>query len=721
MKKFFLVLSLLTSLQFIGLADEGMWLLNKLNQLNLSEKGFQVSADDIYNINKSSLKDGIVGLGNASSPFRFFCSGEIISSEGLFLTNHHCGYGQIQQHSSLENDYLTNGFWAMNRGEELANPGLVVSILVEMRDVSDRVNATLSKDLSYSDREKKIAEVSKAIVAEISAENNLGVIVKAMYEGNQFIAFIYETFKDVRLVGAPPSSIGKFGGDTDNWMWPRHTGDFTMFRIYADKDGKPAEYSNDNVPYKPKHHFPISLKGYEKNDPAFVIGFPGSTDRYLTSYGIQESLDHTYPVRIECRGKKLEIMDKHMDQSDKVRIQYASKHARVSNYWKYFIGQTKGLKANKVYDKKVKFEQDLTTWINQDPARAEAYGQALPKIAKAYGDKQSLAKTTQYYGEGLFGIEAMMQSGGFVRSLLPLLEDKAADQKKLGSVLTNLKASSADYFKDYDAATDQEMLSELLKLFTAKVPVEHQPEYLIKLNKKYKGDFTEFAKAFFARSIFVDQSKLENFLNNPSAKVLAKDPAVILFKSVIEKHTALQSSIVPINQELNTGRRLFVAASLEYRKGQVLYPDANSTPRFTYGFVGDYSPADAVRYTYYTTIDGILQKEDPTNDEFVVDAKLKELYTKKDWGRYADKSGNLWVNFITNNDITGGNSGSGVFNSRGELIGTAFDGNWESMSGDIAFEPVLQKCINLDIRYTLWVIDKLAGAKHLVDEMTLVQ
>lgn len=721
MKRILLVITLLSLVRFAGYADEGMWLLSRLNQLNLGEKGFQVSADDIYNINQSSFKDGIVGLGNSAAPFRFFCSGEIISSEGLFLTNHHCGYGQIQFHSSPDHDYLTNGFWAMSKEEELANPGMVVSILVEMRDVSEQINKELSQTMSSPDRDKKIAELSKAIVAKIQEETGLGSIVKPMYEGNQFIAFIYQTFKDIRLVGAPPSSVGKFGGDTDNWMWPRHTGDFSMFRIYVGKDGKPAEYSSENVPYQPKHHFPISLKGYEKNDPAFVIGFPGTTDRYLTSYGITENLDHVYPVRIECRGKKLEVMDKYMDQSDKVRIQYASKHARISNYWKYFIGQSRGLKALNVYDKKKNFETELTNWIQADAGRQASYGSALPLLAEAFASKQNLAKTIQYYSEGLYGIEALMQPAGLVRGLMPLLEAETQDPEAIKKATSQLKTAAEAFYKDYDATLDQEMMWQILNLFTAKVPVEHQPEYLVNLTKKYKGDYKAFAAKLFASSIVVDQAKYMAFLENPSLKVLQKDPAVLLFKAVSEKSGALQKELVPINEKLSTGKRLFVAASLEFRKNQVTFPDANSTPRFTYGYVGDYSPADAVRYNYFTTIDGIIEKENPENDEFIVDARLKQLYQQKDYGKYADKSGDLRVNFTTNNDITGGNSGSGVFNAKGELIGTAFDGNWESMSGDIAFETELQKCINLDIRYTLWVIDKLSGAGHLVKEMTIIE
>jgi hypothetical protein len=719
-RKLFMLVVIVASLNVSVKADEGMWLLDMLHKLNMAEKGMVLTADDIYSINNSSLKDGIVGLGRASNPYRFFCSGEIVSDQGLFITNHHCGYGSIQSHSSPEHDYLTDGFWAMSKKEELANDGMVVSILVRMQEVSDKIIPELNKDMSEADRAAKIREISTDLINKAVDGTHYGAVVKSMYEGNKFYVFVYETFRDIRLVGAPPSSIGKYGGDTDNWMWPRHTGDFSMFRIYADEKGIPAEYSKDNVPYKPKHHFPVSMQGYENGSFAMVMGFPGSTDRYMTSYGIQENLDVTYPVRIALRGKKLDVMKANMNQSDKVRIQYASKYARVSNYWKYFIGQTKGLKRLNVYGQKKAFEDELLTWINADKTRSDKYGNPVKLIEEAYAGKKENAKYAQYYGEGLLGVEIVTHPAGAARSLGNILAAEMTDQNKLKAAVKSLRAGAKGFYKNYDLATDKQMLVEILAMFAANVPVEFQPAIVVSINKKHKGNFAKYAEKLFAKTVFAEEEKYMAFLDNPSLKVLKKDPAVLLFNSIYAKYIEIISAQDPYNQKLEIGRRDFVGAMLEYQKGQVGYPDANSTPRFTYGYVGDYKPADAVKFNYFTTIDGIMEKEDPGNDEFIVADRLTELYKNKDYGQYAAKDGNLRVCFTTNNDITGGNSGSGVFNDRGELIGTAFDGNWEAMSGDIAFEDELQKCINVDIRYVLWVIDKYAGATHLVNEMTLV-
>ncbi len=701
-------------------ADEGMWLLDMLHKMNMGEKGMVLTADDIYAINNSSLKDGIVGLARANNPYRFFCSGEIVSDQGLFITNHHCGYGAIQSHSSPEHDYLTDGFWAMNKNEELTNEGMVISRLVRMEEVTQQIIPNLKKDMTEADRAAKISELSKDIEAKAVEGTHFGALVKSMYEGNKFYVFVYETFKDIRLVGAPPSSIGKYGGDTDNWMWPRHTGDFSMFRIYSAADGTPAEYTKDNVPYKPNHHFPVSMAGYENGSFAMVMGYPGSTDRYMTSYGIEENLEVTYPVRIDMRRKKLDVMKENMNKSDKVRIQYSSKYAGVSNYWKYFIGQSKGLKRLDVYGQKKAFEEELMTWINADKTRAEKYGNPMKLIAEAYEGKKDNAKYMQYYGEGLLGVEIVKQPGAAVYRLGQILAADEVDQNRLKATIKGLKESSKGFFKNYDLNTDKQMLAEILEQFVAKVPVEYQPEFITKINKKYKGNFAKYAEKLFAKTIFADEASYNAFLDNPSLKVLKKDPAAQLYLAVVENYQKMRADMSPFNEKLEVGRRDFVGAMLEYQKGKIGYPDANSTPRFTYGYVGDYKPADGVRFKHFTTIDGIMEKEDPDNDEFTVSDRLKELYAAKDYGRYAAKDGNLRVCFTTNNDITGGNSGSGVFNAHGELIGTAFDGNWEAMSGDIAFEDELQKCINVDIRYVLWVIDKYAGAKHLVDEMTLV-
>ncbi|MEA3445956.1 MAG: S46 family peptidase, partial [Bacteroidota bacterium] len=574
---------------------------------------------------------------------------------------------------------------------------------------------------SEEERSKKISESSKKLIKAATTDTHYGGVVKAMYEGNRFYLFVYETFKDIRLVGAPPSAIGKYGGDTDNWMWPRHTGDFSMFRIYSGTNNKPLEYTKDNKAYTPKHHFPISLDGHKNNDFAFVMGFPGSTDRYMTSYGIAESLDKEYPARVKIRGKKLEVMKKFMNQSQKVRIQYASKYARVSNYWKYFIGQSKGLKKLKVYDKKKNYENELQAWINNDANRKAKYGETFKLIEDAYKEKSSNFFSIVYFSEALRGIEITSFSANAYYGLSKILKDNPKDSEKIAKAVEALKESGKSHFKDYDQATDKLMTAEMLAMFIADVDPAHYPGEIAKIAKKYKGDYSKYADKLFAKSLFANEENYNDFLEKPSAKKLKNDPAFNLYISIRKKQGELYKQIQPSFTKLNKGRRLMLAAMLDKENGKLGYPDANSTPRFTYGYVGDYNPADAVHFKHYTTIEGIMEKEDPTNPEFTVPVKLKELYNKNDYGRYADNNGDMIVCFTTNNDITGGNSGSPVLNAKGELTGVAFDGNWEAMSGDIAFETELQKCINVDIRYVLFIIDKYAGATNLIDEMTIMQ
>ena len=704
-------LTLLLGLQVSLRADEGMYLLSLLNKLHLSDKGMVLTADDIYAINHSSIKDAVVGLGRANNPYRFFCTGEIISDQGLILTNHHCGYGSIQAHSSPEHDYLADGFWAMSMAEELVNEGMVVSILVRMEDVTAKITKDLNDEMSEQDRAKKIAELSDQLVKEATDGSNYGGNVKSMFEGNRFYMFIYETFKDIRLVGAPPSSIGKFGGDTDNWMWPRHTGDFSMFRIYTGADGNPSTYTTENKPLKPHHHFPISLDGYKNNDFAFVMGYPGSTNRFMTSYAIEESLNSEFPARVKIRGKKLDVMKANMDKSQKVRIQYASKYARVSNYWKYFIGQSRGLKKLHVYDKKLAYEKELQAWIEKDGTRKGNYGDALQMIDKAYKERAASYFSLVYFSEGLRGIEIASIPGQLYQTLSNLPE--SGDERT--KAIEDLKETLKNFYKDYDLATDKQMAMAMLNMFIADV----QPAYFPTILEKNKSKLGKYIDKLFAKSMFSSEEKVMAFLEKPSMKKLAKDPAFNLWKSISQKQGEIYGQYVAPQTKLNKGRRLMMAAMLE-KEGDLPYPDANSTPRFTYGYVGDYYPADAVHYKYYTTIEGIMEKEDPNNPEFIVPDKLKELFKNKDYGQYG-QNGELNICFTTNNDITGGNSGSPVLNAKGELIGAAFDGNWEAMSGDIAFETELQKCINVDIRYVLFIIDKYAGAKNLINEMDLVK
>ena len=711
-----LALGLSTAALASPMPDEGMWLpmhIKRLNYADMQKAGLKLTADEIYSVNSSSLKDAIVSFGG-------FCTGEIISGEGLVLTNHHCGYGSIQTHSTVQNDYLTDGFWAKSKKDEIPNKDLSVSFLIRMEDVSARVLNALEGASTEQERAGKIAAEVRKITEEAKANTHYEAQVKSFFNGNEFYLFIYETFKDVRLVGAPPSSVGKFGGDTDNWMWPRHTGDFSLFRVYAGKDGKPAEYSADNVPLKPRHFLPISMSGVKEGDFSMIFGYPGSTDRYLSSFGVDQAINQTNPLRVKIRQKKLDIMKEDMDASDAVRIQYASKYARVSNYWKYFIGQTQGLKRLKVYDKKKAEETAFTNWIGNNSARKAAYGDALPTLERSFEAKKKYNASQIAIQEAAFGVD-LWQLALNGRALVPLIEDKtklngeeykAAKEAILKEVGTELK--------DVNLGTDKKLAAAMLKEYRDAVPADQLPDVYTLIDKKYKGNYNKFVDEMYAKSIFTSTEKLEAFLNKPSVKALNKDLAFITINSFYNNYV---SNIAPqmrsINAESETALRQFMKGRMEMQQDRKFYPDANFSMRITYGNVGGYTPRDGVKYNLMTTAEGILDKEDPTNDEFVVPAKLKELIKKKDYGRYGE-NGELPVCFISNNDITGGNSGSPVINGRGELIGCAFDGNWEAMSGDIAFEKDLQRTISVDIRYVLFIIDKYAGAKHLVDEMKLV-
>ena len=698
-------------------ADEGMWLplfVKRLNYVDMQKQGLQLTPEEIYSVNNSSLKDAIVRLG------RGFCTGEIISDQGLMLTNHHCGFGVIQEQSTEENNYLDDGFWAMSKEEELP-AGFSVSFLQRIEDVSDIINQHLNEEMSLDERNKVIKMHADSLEKLAKGETNFDVEVKSFYNGNEFYLFVYETFQDVRLVGAPPSSIGKYGGDTDNWMWPRHTGDFTLFRVYADKDNKPAAYSKDNVPYKPKHALPISLKGVSQGDFSMIFGYPGSTDRYLTSAGIQYELEVRQPSYVKLRRDVLDIYEQEMAMSDKVRLQYASKHASISNYWKYFKGQQAGLKRLHVYDKKKAIEDDLQAWIDKDEERKKLYSGVLEGFESSYQNLRDVNKVIIYLSEAIFRIEAVRFSRQF-DGLKSQLEAEEVDQEKVDKTVEALKGMLDDHFADYSKAIDKQVFAAMLEAYYTDLPKENQPEYVLEMVQKYKMNYEKMAEDFFKKSIFDSQEEVASFLEKPSAKTIAKDPMYQLMNSA---YTHYKESIAPAAKEeaekLKRSERLFVKGLRAMNKDKAYAPDANSTMRFTYGQVKDYYPRDAVKYNYITTAQGILEKEDPNNPEFVVPEKLKTLIQKKDYGQYANAEGELVVNFITNNDITGGNSGSPMINGKGELIGTAFDGNWEAMSGDIAFETELQRTIGVDIRYTLFIIDKFAGAGHLIKEMNLVR
>jgi hypothetical protein len=701
-------------------ADEGMWILSLIhkNYDDMKRQGFKLTPEDIYNINKASIKDAICGLSNASYPLGFFCSAEIVSDQGLVLTNHHCGFESIQSHSSVEHDYLTDGFWAFSKDQELSNDDMCASFLVKIEDVSDRVLKGVTEEMTIDNRQEAIDKAIKEIEKENRGDNNYNIEVTDMFGGNQYFLFVFETFTDIRLVGAPPSSIGKFGGDTDNWMWPRHTGDFSILRVYMGADGKPAKYSKNNVPYKPKHSLPVSLKGVEKGDYSMVIGFPGSTERYLTSFGVKEQMDILNPAAIKIRTKKLELMKQDMDQSSKVRIQYASKYAQTANYWKYFIGQNKGLRRLDVIGQKQQTEKQFTEWINANPERQKLYGNVLSTIEKSNSDNKEKSLAYQYIVEGMFQGSELVVSPFQMMQLFQVLKTDKPDENTIKSLTDVLRKNSVSFFKDYNAPTDKKIFVALLKMYYEDMPKDYHFAFFNDIEKKYKGDFNRFADDVFKKSIFADENRYNAFLDKPTAKVLENDWAFKMSQQMITIYFTL-SNIE--SAETQNAKRLFEKGLMEMQPDKLFYPDANSTIRLTYGTIGDYRPADAVSYSYYTTLAGVIEKEDPNNEEFIVSPKLKDLYAKKDYGQYAASDGNMHVCFTSNNDITGGNSGSAVMNDKGELIGIAFDGNWEAMSGDIAYENTLQKCINVDIRYVLFVIDKYAGAKNLIDEMKIVK
>jgi hypothetical protein len=694
-------------------ADEGMWLLPLIEKLNIgtmTEMGLKLTAEDIYSINQASLKDAIVIFGGG-------CTGEIVSPQGLLLTNHHCGYGQIQNHSTVEHDYLNNGFWAMSKEEELPNPGLSVTFLVRIEDVTARVLGKTSPDMTEAARREAVQAESAAITAEAIKGTHYNARVGAFYSGNQYFLLVYEVFSDVRLVGTPPNSIGKFGHDTDNWMWPRHTGDFSVFRVYMSPDGKPAQYSKDNVPLKPKHYLPVSIKNLQKNDFAMVMGYPGSTTRYMTSYEVDEAMNITNANRIKIRGLRQEIWMKDMMADPKVNIQYASKYSGSSNYWKFSIGQNEGLTRLRTAEKKAAFEAGFMKWVKADPARTAKYGNALSLIENAVKGRAEKYNVVQYISEAFRGSMEMVNLAGQMTMLEEALAGK--DQERISGMLGRLKGYTEGFYGDYNYPTDQAATKAMIKLYKNDIDAKYLPSFYTLIDTKFKGNVDAFVDNMFGKSVFTTREKLNAFLEAPSLKVLQKDPAYMVAKSIEAVRSTLQNDIAGYNADLSKGQRLYLAGVMEYQPDKTQYPDANSTMRLTYGKVLDYYPYDAVHYNWYTTLDGVVQKFKPGDYEFDLPKRLIDLNEKKEYGRYASPDGYMPVCFITNNDITGGNSGSPVINGNGELIGLAFDGNWEAMTGNIAFEPDLQRCICVDIRYVLWVMDIYSGAGYLLKEMDI--
>ena len=624
-------------------ADEGMWLpmfVKRLNEVDMQAAGLQLTAEELYSINNSSLKDAIVS-------FSGFCTGEVISAEGLLLTNHHCGYGAIQDHSTVENDYLTDGFWAMDRSKELENPDLFVDFLIRMEDVTERILAVVNDEMTEAERAQAIDAEMKAIKTEATEGNSYICKVKSFYEGNEFYMFMYERFSDIRLVGAPPSSVGKYGGDTDNWMWPRHTGDFSMFRIYAAPDGTPAAYAEENMPLTKElreknnafyHHLPVSLEGVENDDFTMVWGYPGSTDRFLTSWGVEQMLDIKAPTIVDIRDLKLNIMKKHMDADPAVRIQYASKYAQTANYWKYFIGQSKGLKRLGVYEKKQAIEADFTAFANSTDSNKAKYGEALSLIEQAYAASDATEKGANFLSEvGIRGTDVILFTYRANRMIEQLLGTEDADQK--AALISKLQASASEHFKNHNAALDEEQFAKLFAKYQADVDASQHPSFFAHVNKKYKGDFANFAAKMYAKSFFTDEARFNAFILAPNAKKLSKDLAAMSAGSIIQSYFSMGAVTAESDAMLGKGNRLFVDGLRKMDPDKVYYPNANSTMRTTYGTVGDYVPADAVEYDYVTTLEGVIEKYVPGDHEFDLPQGFIDLYDAKDYGQYADKNG----------------------------------------------------------------------------------
>jgi hypothetical protein len=714
MKKLFFLLFIAYCLSLIASAEEGMWipsLLKVLNEADMQKMGCKLTADEIYNVNKSSMKDGIMQFGGG-------CTAEMISAEGLLITNHHCGYSQIQSHSSVEHDYLTNGFWAKEKKDELTCPGLTVMFIIRIEDVTAKILDGIDPGISETKRDSIVTARGKMIEKNATEGTQYNARVRQFYYGNEFYLFVTETFKDVRMVGAPPESIGKFGGDTDNWIWPRHTGDFSLFRVYADKDNKPADYSPDNVPYKPKYFFPISLKGIQEGDFSMVFGFPGRTTEYLPSPAVEMIQKVSDPIRVKARTARLAVWDEDMKKSTAIRIQYASKYAGVSNYHKKWAGEIRGLEKAEGIKVKQEIEKMFLDRVAKNPDWNKKYGSIISDFKSAYEKITPYQKVVDYFSETINAVELIKFSNGFKT----LLETKP---EELSKKLDNMKSGSKGFYKDYNMETDKKLFVAMLKMYYESVDKSMHPDFYAVIQGKYKGDYSKYADMIYKKSMFASEQKFIEFLNGytpEKAKNIQKDPAYVLARSAYDFFAnKVQPQYFALNDVVNSLQRDYMYALKVVIPEKKYYPDANSTLRISYGKIGGYDGRDGIKYYYYTTLDGIIEKEDSTNEEFVVPKKLKELYQKKDYGQYADKDGKVHVAFLSAQHTTGGNSGSPLIDATGNLIGVNFDRNWEGTANDIIYDDTQGRSIVLDVRYALFVIDKFAGASNLINEMKLVR
>jgi len=698
-------------------ADEGMWFLMFIDKKidDMQKKGLKLTAEEIYSINNSSLKDAIVQFGGG-------CTAEIISSTGLVLTNHHCGYGQIAELSTPEKDHLTNGFWAANHSQELKPKNLKVRFFVRMDDVSKRILGQVNDKMTEDER---MAAINREI-AKIEQENNEGgkyvVSVRSFFEGNEYYYFVYQDFQDVRLVGTPPDMVGRFGGDTDNWEWPRHTGDFSLFRVYTDKNGNPADYSPENVPMKPKHHLPISLKGYEAGDFSMILGYPGRTNRWMPAGGVEQNINFAYPAWVEGSKLGMDVLKKYMDKEQKVRLDYASKYAGLANYWKNRGGMIEALKQHKTVDSKRKTEADFQKWANQNPTRKAKYGDVVEIINNYYNKTNESARHNNY-------LMTILRSSTFAAlpaNLGNALEQYANENEaKRAEMRPAIEEMIQNVFEGAHLGLEEEVLAAQLNLYYTKAAKGGLAPYVKQIGDPTKGDFKSYVKSAFNKSIFTKKEELLKYLDNPVASKITDDELYKLSTDLMTRYRAETPEDKALKDSYSKAFRLLVEGLRESGLSPIEYPDANSTLRLTYGKVVDLplgkGKVNDAKYNYYTTLKGTIAKHKAGDPEFDNPQRLIDLYNKKDYGQYADKNGELWVNFLTDHDITGGNSGSPVLNGNGELIGLAFDGNIEAMAGDVIFDPELQRTISVDARYILFIIDKYAGAKHIIDELTLVK
>ncbi|WP_436414753.1 S46 family peptidase [Petrimonas sp.] len=709
MKKSFLTILITLMMSPLLKADEGMWLLKELNRQSverMKELGFTFPINKLYDEKNASLKDAVVIFGGG-------CTGVAVSEKGLIFTNHHCGYGAIQRLSSVEFDYLKNGFKADNMQQELYSDGLAISFLRSMEEITDQILPKVPSVLSEVQRELAIDSISDELLAQYDDDPFTSARIIPFYSGNKYYKVVYDVFRDVRLVVTPPSSVGKYGGDTDNWMWPRHTGDFAVFRVYADKNNKPAKHSADNVPYKPKYVVPVSLGGVNNGDYAMTIGYPGSTQRYLSSFGIAQQMESENKPRIEVRGAKQDIWWDAMTKNDTIRLKYANKYAGSSNYWKNSMGMNEAITKLGVLAEKQQLESRLTTWINSNNKNREKYGNLLNTLSETYANSTDLARYTTYFLETFNnGIELTR----FANTILQFDMDGTEEDK--ASFINDRIIES---YKNYEPKLDRKVLPVVMKLYAERVPAQYLPDIYEKIKTEFGGDYDKYADWLFANSQFTNLADLMELLKVADTERLTQDPAMELALSAKDMGYELSGQMISAYENMMRGERELMAALMEMDPKKNFYPDATFTQRMSYGSVKGYEPRDGVWYDYYTTSKGVLEKYKENDPEFHLQSYIVDALRKGDFGRYAAKDGTMRINFLSDNDITGGNSGSPVFNGKAELIGLAFDGNWESLSGDILFEPEMQRTISVDVRYVLYTIDKIMNAPHIINELKVVK